>query len=157
MPPGISRMTWRWSAPNWARRLKAAVESLDSNSLMNKPSFRMIAIDLDGTLLAPDGTVTPRTKKAVRRAVEAGMVVCFATGRSMRESEMILKEVDHRDVGVFVTGAMVIDTSNGHVIHRKLMHADLARELCGFLEERNQTVLALQDSRHAGLDYLVTD
>jgi Cof subfamily protein (haloacid dehalogenase superfamily) len=124
---------------------------------MTSPRYRMIAIDLDGTLLSPAGTVTPRTRAAVRSAIDAGYLVCFATGRSLRESEMILDSVGHRSAAVFVTGAMVVDTSAGTVLHRKLMHAKLARELCAFLEERGQTVLALQDWQQAGLDYLVTE
>jgi len=117
----------------------------------------MIAIDLDGTLLSPTGKVTERTRAAVRKMVDAGWVVCFATGRSLRESQQILTDVGHRSLAVFVTGAIVIDTAALVVLHRKLMHANLARELCAFLEERGQTVLALQDSRIAGVDYLVTE
>src|SRR4051812_30912243 len=48
--------------------------------------YRMIAIDLDGTLLSPTGQVTPRAKQAVQRALNAGLLVCFATGRNWTES-----------------------------------------------------------------------
>ena len=44
----------------------------------------MIAIDLDGTLLGPRGEVTPRAKAAVHRALSAGLLVCFATGRNWK-------------------------------------------------------------------------
>jgi 5-amino-6-(5-phospho-D-ribitylamino)uracil phosphatase len=127
-------------------------------------SFRMVAVDIDGTLLCPAGKVTPRTKAAVRSAVRAGIRICFATGRSWRESRAILEAVDHYDAAVFVTGAMVVDTLAKRTIHRKLMGAELARQVSQFLEERGQTVLALQDaegrasaSEHADVDYLVTE
>ena len=61
--------------------------------------YRMIAIDLDGTLLAPDGTVSPRAKAAVHKALAAGLLVCFATGRNFTESQMVL------DAVVFVANA----------------------------------------------------
>ena len=51
----------------------------------------MIAIDLDGTLLSPDGRVTPRAKAAVHRALSAGLLVCFATGRNWTESKAVWK------------------------------------------------------------------
>ena len=70
------------------------------------PQYRMIAIDLDGTLLSPDGRVTPRTKTAVHGALAAGMLVCFATGRNMTESQMVLDAVAHYDTAVFVGGAI---------------------------------------------------
>ncbi len=38
--------------------------------------YRMIAIDLDGTLLAPDGKVTERTKSAIHRCLSAGILIC---------------------------------------------------------------------------------
>ena len=90
---------------------------------MGRPRYKLIAIDLDGTLLSPLGQVTPRTKAAVHRCLEAGMLVCFATGRSFTESEMILEAVAHYDSAVFVGGAMVIDTKQRVTLHRVLMEA----------------------------------
>src|SRR5437870_4876522 len=116
----------------------------------------MIAIDLDGTLLAPDGTVSPRSKAAVHKALSAGLLVCFATGRNYTESKMVLEAVAHYDSAVFVGGAMVIDTRDGVTLHRTLMDPQLARELCRALEAERQAVLALQDTGHAGVDYLVS-
>lgn len=124
---------------------------------MSQPDFRMFAIDLDGTLLAPDGQATPRTRAAIGRAVAAGYQVCFATGRSLRESRPILESVGHLDGAVFVTGAVVVDMRTRTTLHRQLMPAGLARELCAFIEERGHAALALQDFDQTGLDYLASD
>jgi len=124
---------------------------------MSRTAFRMVAVDVDGTLLCPAGTVTPRTKAAVRRAVDAGIRVCFATGRSWRECDRILEAVDHYDSAVFVTGAMVVDTKAKLTIHRRMMGAQLARDVSHFLQERGQTILAFQDREQADVDYLVTE
>src|SRR5258706_15460325 len=98
------------------------------------PQYRMIAIDLDGTLLSPAGEVTPRTKEAVHRALKAGLLICFATGRNMTESQMALDAVAHYDTAVFVGGAMVMDTKHRTTLHRNTNQPDLAREVCGNLE-----------------------
>lgn len=125
---------------------------------MNPASpYRLIAIDLDGTLLAPTGSVTPRTRAAVHRAVAAGFLVCFATGRSWRESRHIVDWVGHYGGAVFVTGAMVVDTHAKVMLRRSLMDAELARQLSRFFESRGHAVLALQDEQQAGVDYMVTD
>jgi len=118
--------------------------------------YRMLAIDLDGTLLSPDGTVSEGTKAAVRRAMKAGLVVCLATGRNLTESQGILDEVEHDDAGVFVGGAMVIDTRRRRTLHRTAMRPELAREVCGLLEGLGHAALALQDTSVAGVDYLAT-
>jgi hypothetical protein len=120
------------------------------------PKYKMIAIDLDGTLLSPTGAVTPRTKAAVHACLASGYLVCFATGRNFTESQTILDAVAHYDSAVFVGGAMVIDTKQRLTLHRTLMAPQLARELCGFFETRGHAVLALQDTGHAGVDYLIS-
>ena len=124
---------------------------------MASPQYRMIAIDLDGTLLSPRGQVTDRARAAVHRALKAGLLVCFATGRNWTESRTVLEAVAHYDSAVFVGGAMVIDTSKQMTLHRTLMDPQLARELCAMLEDAGHAVLALQDTQTAGVDYLVSN
>jgi Cof subfamily protein (haloacid dehalogenase superfamily) len=118
--------------------------------------YRMIAIDLDGTLLSPDGTVSPRNKAAVYRALKAGLLICFATGRNWTESQTILDAVAHSDTAVFVGGAMVIDTKHRQTLHRTAMQPELAREVCKVLEDLGHAALALQDTGRVGVDYLAT-
>src|SRR3954469_9739136 len=118
--------------------------------------YKMVAIDMDGTLLSPRGEVTPRTKAAIHRALAAGMLGCFATGRNWTESQTVLDAVAHYDSAVFVGGAMVVDTKQRVTLHRTMMEPALARELCSAMEEAGHAVLALQDTHAAGVDYLVT-
>jgi len=116
----------------------------------------MIAIDLDGTLLSPQGQVTTRTKAAVHRALDAGLLVCFATGRNFTESRRVIDEVAHHGVAVFVGGAMVIDTGERVTLHRTMMDPQLASEVCGEIEASGHAALALQDTATAGFDYFVS-
>jgi Cof subfamily protein (haloacid dehalogenase superfamily) len=118
--------------------------------------YRMIAIDMDGTLLSPTGEVTPRTREAVQNVLSAGFVVCFATGRNWTESERILDAVGHHDYAVFVGGAMVVDTRRRLTVHRTIMQPELAAEVCDFFEIRGHATLALQDTGAAGVDYLIS-
>lgn len=121
------------------------------------PRYRMIAIDLDGTLLSPQGEVTPRSKAAIHKALSAGYLVCFATGRHWTESRTIIETVEHYGTAVFVGGAMVIDTGNNVMLHRSLMDPQLARDLCQTIEAEGHAVLALQESATpTALDYLIS-
>ena len=124
---------------------------------MVTPTYRMIAIDLDGTLLSPEGKVTQRTRDAIHKCLSAGMLVCFATGRNWTESRTVLEMVGHHHHAVFAGGAMVIDTAQEVTLHRTGVDPDLAREVCRVLEENGHAVLALQDTGAAGVDYLVSD
>jgi 5-amino-6-(5-phospho-D-ribitylamino)uracil phosphatase len=124
---------------------------------MTDVRYRMIAIDLDGTLLSPRGEVTERTKAAIHRALGAGLLVCFATGRNYTESRTVLDAVEHYGSAVFVGGAMVIDTAKQVTLHRMLMDPHLAADVCQVLEDHGHAAMALQDTDCAGCDYLITD
>ena len=118
--------------------------------------YKLIAIDLDGTLLSPHGNVTPRVKAAVHSVLSSGMLVCFATGRNWTESLVVLEAIEHFDHAVFVGGAMVVDTKRKVTVHRTLMEPSLAAAVCKVLENSGHAVLALQDTQAAGFDYLIS-
>ena len=107
--------------------------------------YRMIAIDLDGTLLSSLGQVSPRVRSAVHSAMAAGVVICFATGRNLTESRWILDAVGYHGPGVFVGGAMVMDPAANVTLQRTIMAPALAAEVCGAMEKLGHAVLALQD------------
>jgi Cof subfamily protein (haloacid dehalogenase superfamily) len=119
--------------------------------------YRLIVIDLDGTLLSPAGQVTPRTKQAIHRVLEADLLVCFATGRNWTESRDILDALNHYPTAVFVGGAMVVDTHKRVTLHRTMMQPALAGEVCGLLEQFGHASMALEDRGDAGLEYLIAD
>jgi Cof subfamily protein (haloacid dehalogenase superfamily) len=54
----------------------------------------LIALDLDGTLLKDDKTISPKTKKVIEKAKAAGHIVMIATGRPYRSSEMYYHELE---------------------------------------------------------------
>jgi Cof subfamily protein (haloacid dehalogenase superfamily) len=125
--------------------------------LMGQLKYKMIAIDLDGTLLAPDGKVTDRTRAAIHACLSAGMLVCFATGRNWTESRTVIDAVEHYSHAVFAGGAMVIDTEKDVTVHRRAVEPELAREICGLIESEGHAVLALQDTSVTGFDYLISE
>jgi hypothetical protein len=127
-----------------------------TGKVLEMERYRMIAIDLDGTLLSPTGAVTTRMREAVRKCLKAGLFVCFATGRNWTESRAVLDAVEHYPTAVFVGGAMVIDTHHQVTLHRTMMEPRLAAEVCDYLESHGHAVLALQDTGPAGVDYLVS-
>jgi Cof subfamily protein (haloacid dehalogenase superfamily) len=90
----------------------------------------------------------------VHGALEAGLLVCFATGRNWTESRMVLDALEHYPHAVFAGGAMVIDTHQQITLHQTRMAPELAQQLCGVLEGMGHGVLALQDTGAAGVDYL---
>jgi Cof subfamily protein (haloacid dehalogenase superfamily) len=136
------------------RREVAIVPSSPLNN-QEMARYRMIVIDLDETLLSPAGQVTPRTKAAIHRALQADLLVCFATGRNWTESKEILDALNHYPTAVFVGGAMVVDTHQRVTLHRTMMESALASEACRLLEEAGHAAMALQDLGEGGVEYLI--
>lgn len=70
---------------------------------------RLIATDMDGTLLRSDQTISARTRSAIRHAHAAGIVVMAATGRGWRSAVPLLAAVPEVTSAVCSNGALVRD------------------------------------------------
>ncbi|MDT0342098.1 Cof-type HAD-IIB family hydrolase [Streptomyces litchfieldiae] len=77
------------------------------------PLPRLIATDLDGTLLRDDGTVSPRTVAALAAAEAAGVQVIFVTGRPARWMSVVSDHVHGHGVAICGNGAAVADLHRG--------------------------------------------
>ncbi|MEO6789576.1 MAG: HAD family hydrolase [Ornithinibacter sp.] len=75
----------------------------------------VIATDLDGTLLRSDGTVSPRTARALRRAEDAGLPVVFVTARPPRWIDVLREHVGSHGTVIAGNGAFVMDLVSGNV------------------------------------------
>jgi Cof subfamily protein (haloacid dehalogenase superfamily) len=72
-------------------------------------AIRLVATDLDGTLVHSDGTVTDRTRAALVAAEEAGIEVVFVTGRPLRWAAELFEHVGGHGLAVVSNGALVWD------------------------------------------------
>jgi HAD superfamily hydrolase (TIGR01484 family) len=72
---------------------------------------RLVATDLDGTLVHSDGSVTARTCAALVAAEEAGITVVFVTGRPLRWAEEVFEHVGGHGLAILSNGAVVWDVA----------------------------------------------
>ncbi|MER7838368.1 HAD-IIB family hydrolase [Streptomyces sp. NPDC096040] len=89
---------------------------------------RLIATDLDGTLLRDDKSVSPRTVAALAAAEEAGVEVFFVTGRPARWMDVVSDHVHGHGLAICGNGAAVVDLHGGPGAHRFVKVRELARE-----------------------------
>lgn len=89
---------------------------------------RLIATDLDGTIVHADGSVSPRTVAALAAAMDAGVRVVFVTGRPPRWMHSVAEETGHAGVGVCANGAYVYDMASEQVLETYGIPAGRARE-----------------------------
>lgn len=110
------------TGPGW-RELVAAVPG----------GVRLVATDLDGTLLRPDNTVSPRTVEAFAAAREAGLTVVFVTGRPPRWLPPVVEATGHAGIGVCANGALVVDLDTRAVLETHPIPYDVVVETVGVL------------------------
>jgi hypothetical protein len=99
------------------------------------PPPRLIAIDVDGTLLPTNSqTISERNARALRAVQEAGITVVIATGRRPAYTVPLLTGLGLRaDTPLIASNGAVLSTLGGGVIDRCHMPARVARGLCGVL------------------------
>ncbi|HSF26089.1 MAG TPA: HAD family hydrolase [Actinomycetes bacterium] len=74
---------------------------------------RLVATDLDGTILRTDGTVSARTVAALRDAEARGLTVVLVTGRPPRWMGPVVEALGHTGLAVCANGALVLDLHHG--------------------------------------------
>jgi Cof subfamily protein (haloacid dehalogenase superfamily) len=99
------------------------------------PPVRLVAIDVDGTLLPTFAQkISERTARAIKAAQNAGITVAIATGRRTAYTAPLLEGLGLRaDTPLITSNGAVIRTLGGEPIDRCHMEARVARGLCGLL------------------------
>ncbi len=89
--------------------------------------YRLLAIDLDGTLLTPlpHKHITPRTYKALRQAFDADMVIVIATGQTLSVLQSVCAELPLSAPQIIENGAIIADIHTGAIFHKQFIPPDL--------------------------------
>ena len=82
---------------------------------------RLLALDIDGTLLDPYGALTERVREAVVAAREAGLQIVLCTGRRFRTAQTIAHALELSGPIVVNNGALVKDIESGRTLHHRYL------------------------------------
>jgi len=113
------------------------------------PSIRLLALDIDGTLLNPEFQISDADMAALRRARESGIEVALVTGRRHDFALPIAQQLGF-DLWLISSNGAITRSLQGETFYRDLLPAQVCRELCqAMLEFRGNTVLTF-DKRGKG-------
>jgi Cof subfamily protein (haloacid dehalogenase superfamily) len=91
---------------------------------------KLIAIDLDGTLVAPDNTISAENIEAIERAIRQGATVAIVTGRPYVAADTVARRLGLPSVPlVAFNGAVIRQPNNGEMLRSFCVPADLAEEV----------------------------
>lgn len=114
---------------------------------MRAPRPRLVATDLDGTLLRTDGTMSQRNRDALQRVRDQGIPVVGVTGRGPRLMELIRTDLGTSGIVVCAQGGYVVDLATGHVLYSaKLERAVVERVVEQVEEAAGPLWLAVEDA-----------
>jgi len=84
---------------------------------------RLVATDLDGTLVRSDGSIGGRTVEVVERLEQAGAAFVMVTGRPPRWMSVVADEIGHHGLAVCANGAILYDLRTEQVVRAHLLEA----------------------------------
>ena len=109
--------------------------------------YKLIAIDMDGTLLNSKKEVLPETATSIEKALSAGKYVVFSTGRGTMELEDYKEQLSSIPYGICISGALIYDFIHQKPIHQDFLPAELVPEIMGIAAAEDPLVHFLMGDR----------
>lgn len=109
--------------------------------------IKLIALDLDGTLLKTDKTISKRNTAAIRSAVKRGILVLPATGRMVKMVPSLFNAAEGFRYAITSNGASVLDLRNSTVLYSDLMTMEQSLHILRMLSSYGLLIEAYCDGR----------
>lgn len=103
--------------------------------------IKLIAMDMDGTLLNSQKKISPRTKEALLRAQEAGMILILASGRPTSGLTGFARELSmdrHHGLLVCYNGSKVVDCQSGEELFNQAMTVEEGKAVLEHMKKFDQ-------------------
>ncbi len=121
--------------------------------------MKLVAFDLDGTLVGRDLAIRPRVREAIARMLDAGMLGCIVTGRMYRASVGFARELNFETPLICYQGAAIVDPTTDDVLRDTPLDPDTVAEVLGVASDavvhiqlyRNDLYYAEQENRFSDL------
>lgn len=108
---------------------------------------KALVLDIDGTLTNSKKEITPATKAALQRVMEAGHAVILASGRPTPGMRRYEEELNLRENGGYLlsyNGAKVTDCKTGDTIYQKTLPKDVPAQIYEFAKERKAGIISYE-------------
>lgn len=99
--------------------------------------YKLIAIDLDGTLLDSYGQISENNKNAIEKAKEKGVEVVIASGRNPMSVKNLAFEVNADNYAICGNGAMIYDLQKEQIVYNKFIDKKIILKLIKICEENS--------------------
>src|SRR5215217_4374149 len=111
--------------------------------------IRLLALDIDGTILDSDGRIPEANRDAIARAIDAGVEVALATGRRYDFARPIFENLPAPLTLILSNGA-IVKTRDGATQMRSLLPRETAREVLARVPEHRESAAVVFDRPREG-------
>ena len=99
--------------------------------------YKLVAIDLDGTLLNSYGKITPKSKETLTKAIESGIDVVLTSGRPISSVKNLAEEIGAKNYIICGNGSILYDLRNDSIVFGDYLNRDRVLEICKFCDENS--------------------
>ena len=99
--------------------------------------YKLVVIDLDGTMLNSYGVVTNETKEVIKKVEKQGVEVVVASGRPIDSIKEIAKEIESKNYFIAGNGAIIYDIKNDEIIYEKTLSKEKVLEIIKICEDNS--------------------
>ncbi len=115
--------------------------------------FRLLALDIDGTLVNSQNELTDATRRAVLRAKQAGIQIVLATGRRYSRALPLVEPLELDVPLVTASGALIKQASDHRTLYRAEFHAGALERCLQRISAAGYSAILYADTFHEGFDY----
>lgn len=119
---------------------------MEQESGKTERHIQAIVIDIDGTLLKSDHSLSDRTRSALQRALDADVQIILATGKTRHSAASIIAALNLQSPGIYVQG-LIITNPDGTVRYQQVLNPNIARRVITFVEQRGFEVIVYSGHR----------
>lgn len=99
--------------------------------------YKLIAIDLDGTLLNSYGIIPEENRKAIKKTQEAGINVVLASGRTTNSVKSLAEELGGNEYIICGNGSLIYDLKKEEIIYDKFIEKNKALQIIQICEQNS--------------------
>ena len=110
--------------------------------------YKMIVLDLDGTLTNRNKEITPKTKETLMKAQEQGKIVVLASGRPTYGVMPLAEELHLEDYGGYIlsfNGGIIMNCKTKEVVFSRQLPAEANSKIIDLAQEHNVSILTYEN------------
>ena len=99
--------------------------------------YKLVAIDLDGTLLNSYGEVSNKNKEAIQKAIKKNVEVVLTSGRPIMSVKNLANEIGCNNYMICGNGAITYDIQNDKIVYNKFLEKAKVLQIIRICEENS--------------------